>query len=124
MSDVPDKKRRTRDDGKDKEAFPPRGPFAPPTPAEAEQERGKPMAVARDEETTHDFFVPTSAPTDDVVDEDMAGAPSDGDAARATPSGRDVARRDDENLAMETPPDYEPTAHGFRRLRDDDEDES
>jgi hypothetical protein len=49
---------------KEKRDFPPNGPYAPPTPTEAAEADGEPMAVARDKTTTDDAFRPTTAPED------------------------------------------------------------
>lgn len=92
-----------------KKRFAPVGPFAPPTPSEAEQERGMPMAVARDMQTTDDTAMPTSAPND-------PGLPT------PTPHGRDVRDRDDENRAHERPDGYSAIdENGWRRLEDEDQ---
>jgi len=48
---------------KEKKRFPPVGPYDPPLPTEADDERNEPMAVARDRTTSEDSFMPTTAPT-------------------------------------------------------------
>jgi hypothetical protein len=94
-----------------KKRIDPVGPFAPPTPSEAEQdEQGEPMAVANDKQTIHgESFVPTTAP--------------DG-PKEPTPHGRDVRERHDQNRAEESPPDYTPPdEQGFAHLDVDRESE-
>ena len=106
---------------------PPTGPFAPPTPAEAEQTEGEPMAVANDKQTRQDeSFHPTTASADQMAP-DVARKYRDpnlqrgADAAEgsSTPHGRDVEARTDENRRREKPEGYsEVNEHGFRELEE------
>lgn len=104
--------------GTRKKPNPPVGPYAPPTPSEAERTQGEPMAVARDKETLNDAFLPTSAPLD-AYSQEVA------DAYRAHGSGaRGVTESRKENARMEDPPGYtEPDKQSFRRPKLGDEEE-
>ncbi len=59
-----------------KRRFEPVGPYAPPTPDEADGDAADavPMAVAQDKATWHDAFMPTSSSKDAYVQ--MEGQPS------------------------------------------------
>lgn len=105
-----------------KDRYPPQGPFAPPTPAEADQARGEPMAVAGDKRNVHgEPFLATTAPRDQM-DEEVARKYRDPNLAAdrphrtPTPHGEDVKARRDENRAREKPEGYsEIDEDGFRR---------
>ena len=80
-----------------KKPIAPTGPYAPPKPSEAEDERPEPMAVARDKQTTNDAFMPTTAPMEQAT------------------------RPRDENRAREAPRGYsEPDVMGFRHPDEDE----
>lgn len=104
--------------------FAPVGPFAPPTPSEAEQSRGEPMAVANDRTTVHsDSHMPTTASTD-AMDAEVARKYRDPNMGRGgvgggspTPHGDDVATRHDENRRSEEPEGFERAENGNRRLK-------
>lgn len=109
-----------------KKPIDPMGPFAPPTPAEADQAEGEPMAVANDKQNVHgESFVATTAPRDAMA-EDVARKYRDPQLQRVdpeespTPHGKDVRERRDENRAAEKPKGYsEVDEKGFRHLEDD-----
>lgn len=110
----------------ERKKFAPVGPFAPPTPSEAEQSRGEPMAVANDKETIHsDSHMPTTASTDAMAP-DVARKYRDPNMDRGnvggsspTPHGADVASRTDENRRSEEPEGFERAGNGNRRLKDE-----
>lgn len=80
------------------------GPFAPPTPSEAEVADHLPMAVANDLQTPHDAFMPTTASLDafdpEVAARHRAHPPPRGAASSPTTTTRD------ENRAQEKPEGY------------------
>ena len=80
-----------------KKTIEPTGPYAPPKPSEAEDERPEPMAVARDKQTTNDAFMPTTAPMEQAT------------------------RPRTENRRAERPPgSAEPDVQGFRHPDEDE----
>lgn len=86
---------------------PPVGPFAPTLPKTAEREEAEPMAVARDKQTIHDAFMPTSASLD-AFDPEVA--------RRHGMRGRMRTKEDGETRRMQAPPGYtEADADGFSR---------
>ena len=106
----------------------PTGPFAPPTPSEADQREGFPMAAASDEDAGMISFVPTTQNADQYDprvaqrhrDPQITKPPRG--AGTPTPHGQRVEERHDENRAAESPPGYAPVdENGWRRLQDEDE---
>lgn len=103
----------------------PMGPFTPPTPAEADQVQGEPMAVAADKMTRHgEGFLPTTAARDQMAP-DVARKWRDpqlqrgtrGGNAHPTPHGAPVEGRTDENRRAERPEGYtEVDENGWRHL--------
>lgn len=86
------------------------GPYSAPTPSEVEEERGEPMAVARDKTTDQQSFVPTTASQDAFAPEvaEKYGAPG---GARGA-----MAASHEANRAAEDPPGYtKVNEHGFKR---------
>lgn len=111
-----------------KKRIEPVGPFAPPTPSEADQREGLPMAAARDEDARMISFLPTTQSADQMApdvaeryrDPQLTKPPRG--AGAPTPHGRRVEDRHDENRAAESPPGYTPVdENGWRRLQDEDE---
>ena len=95
----------------------PVGPFSPPTPKEVEEREGLPMAVARDEATVHDAFMPTTA----------SPHPMARRVARAYGGkGEEPGRSRSEESEMDSPEGFEEAkgdGPGFRRLKDDADEE-
>lgn len=97
-----------------KKEYEPVGPYAPPKPSEAEQEKDRPVAVEKDYQSKREADKPTGQ-THDQFSREVAERVKDPNMERVgkgdtpTPHGKRVEERDDENVQAESPPGYKPS---------------